>query len=170
MDRHQSQQGRDRFAGWMIRNLIWLVPATALTLVAWAVWRHVEDGTPITIRFAFEVLEWWVFGLFLPIVLAPPAAIYLAVVWRLPTNASMPLRRVAAVLLGPAVFAALTGTLALLAGVSPGAALPVADVLLWLLVLPAIFGCLIRLPVRSRGRGSARIGTAGAPTGPGPTS
>lgn len=169
MDRHPSQQSHDRFAGWMIRNLVWLVPATALTLIAWAAWRHVEDGTPITIRFAFEVLSWWVFGLFLPIALAPPAVVYLAVVWRLPTGAAVPLRRAAAVILGPAVFAALTGGLALLAGVSPGAALPVADVLLWLFVLPAIFGSLIRLPVRSHGRGDARIGTAGAPTDPGPT-
>ena len=169
MDRHQSQQGRDRFAGWMIRDLVWLVPATALTLVAWALWRHVEDGTSITLGFVSEVLSWWVFGLFLPIVLAPPAAIYLAVVWRLPASAAMPLRRAAAIILGPAVFAALTGTLALLAGVSPGARLPVGDVVLWLFVLPAIFGCLIRLPVRGGGRGRARLGAAGSATRPGPT-
>lgn len=146
MERHPSHRNRDRFVGWAVRNLVWLVPAAAITLVAWAAWRHVEDGTPITLRFPLEVLSWWVFGLFLPVVLAPPATIYLAVVWRIPRAASPRVRRASAVLLGPAVFVVLTGSLALLAGVSPGSQLPVGDVLLWLLLLPATYGALIRLP------------------------
>lgn len=150
MDRFLRQVSRS-FAPWASWNLLALVPALIATTAAWVVWHDIESQqqlspggllTQVAIWSSFSLLTIWLY--------AVPAIVHLAILWRLP-RLTGGWERLLAIALAPVVFSAVAMIAAWLTTLGGSRSSPeLDDVVLYLLLLPALFGGFLLLPDRGR--------------------